>query len=192
MASVEMKITVVAVGDGAVGKTSMLVSYAQGHFPTGYVPTVFDNYNAIEIVGGRNIEICLIDTAGQEAYDQLRLLSYKNVDITMICFDTSLWDSLDNVVTKWAPEVKENCPNKPLVLVGTKIDKRKETKSKSCVSTSKGKSVAKQIGAVDYLECSALTSDGLTTVFSETIQIAVNGEKTTRIKEKVESCCVLV
>ena len=39
MASVEMKITVVAVGDGAVGKTSMLVSYAQGHFPTGYVPT---------------------------------------------------------------------------------------------------------------------------------------------------------
>merc|ERR1712018_149641 len=118
------------VGDGAVGKTSLLIVYSSGAYNGDeYIPTVFDNYQTTEMVDKKPITLLLWDTAGQADYDRLRPLAYPQTDVFIICFSVDNPASFNNVLEKWHPEVMHYCPDVPIILAGTKIDLRddKET-----------------------------------------------------------------
>jgi len=178
-------IKLVVVGDGAVGKTCLLIAYTSNAFPKDYIPTVFDNYCANIVVDGKAINLGLWDTAGQEDYDRLRPLSYPQTDVFLLCFSVVNPSSFDNVTVKWYREVNHHCSHTPIILVGTKTDLRDEkdvqdqlkSKGQSVITTEMGLAKANEIGAKRYLECSAKTQKGLKIVFEEAVRALCGNEK---------------
>ncbi|KAL4630603.1 rho-related GTP-binding protein RhoB-like [Arapaima gigas] len=179
MAAVRKKLVV--VGDGACGKTCLLIVFSKDEFPEVYVPTVFETYVADIEVDGKQVQLALWDTAGQEDYDRLRPLSYPDTDVILMCFSVDSPDSLENIPEKWVPEVKHFCPNVPIILVANKKDLRHDEVTRSELARIKqepvkaedGRAMAVRIGAYDYLECSARTKEGVRDVFESATRAAL-------------------
>ena len=171
-------IKLCVVGDGAVGKSCILVCYTTGQYPGEYVPTIFDNYSANAMVDDKQYQLSLWDTAGQEDYDRLRPLSYPNTDCFIVCYDTTNRTSLSNVEKKWLPELQKYCPEAPIVLVGTKSDMKNDPRcvaklepDRKVVSSEEGLQAAQKLNTAAWKECSSLTMEGLNEVFDTAIRI---------------------
>ena len=85
-------------------------------------------------VDNKEIELALLDTAGQEDYDRLRPLSYPDADVVLICFSVDNPDTLDSIMDKWNPEVSHFCEGIPKILVGLKTDLRNDPKTIEALS----------------------------------------------------------
>lgn len=186
----------VVLGDGGVGKTCLLLSYSTNSFPGEHVVTVFDHYITNVMAGNRPISLGLWDTAGQETYDRLRPLAYPQTNVFLVCFSLVEKTSYENVRDKWYPEVEHHCPFTPVILVGTKLDLREnngmqETERLEPISKTEGLALAKCIGAVAYLECSALTQKGLKDVFDTVIATALVTPEPKRLPENQRPCLLL-
>jgi len=176
----DLKVTV--VGDSAVGKTSLLISYTTNAFPGDHVPTVFDNYSCNSFVENEAIQLGLWDTSGSSDFNELRPLSYPGTDAFIVCFSIIDPPSLKNVQEKWYTEIRAHCPTSPIILVGTKFDLRGKPEVLATlkkqgldpVTTAEGQAMANQINAYKYIECSALTQDNLQEVFHETIRSVIS------------------
>ncbi|EIT72353.1 Ras-related small GTPase, Rho type [Aspergillus oryzae 3.042] len=166
----------VLLGDGACGKTSALNVFTRGFFPTVYEPTVFENYVHDIFVDNVHMELSLWDTAGQEEFDRLRALSYEDTHVIMLCFSVDSPDSFENVASKWVDEISENCPGVKMVLTALKCDLRKdefENPNPNAITYEQGLAKAKEIGAVKYLECSAVQNRGIMETFYEAAKVAL-------------------
>ncbi|KAG5536831.1 hypothetical protein RHGRI_024310 [Rhododendron griersonianum] len=183
-------IKCVTVGDGAVGKTCMLICYTSNKFPTDYIPTVFDNFSANVVVEGTTVNLGLWDTAGQEDYNRLRPLSYRGADVFVLAFSLVSRASYENILKKWIPELQHFAPGVPVVLAGTKLDLREDKHYLSDhpglvpVTTAQGEELRKQIGAAYYIECSSKTQQNVKAVFDAAIKVVIKPPQKQKEKKK--------
>lgn len=195
---------IVILGDGACGKTSLLNVFTRGYFPKVYEPTVFENYIHDIFIDGQQVQLSLWDTAGQEEFDKLRSLSYADTHCIILCFSIDNPDSLSNVKNKWVGEILEHCEGVRLILVALKADMRQsddpqdiqqqqqQQHSRRLVSYEDGVTVAKEIGALRYLECSAMNNRGVKEVFTEAARIALAAKVTSDSQDHSDSSCTIM
>jgi len=188
-------------GDGATGKTCLAIVMSSGSFPGEYVPSVFDAY-AIQVVvpelGSYNLGIW--DVGGREDYDRLRPMSYPGTDVFLLVFSVVSPASFENVRAKWNTEVTHHMPNVPKILVATKLDLRDdpatleklESKKLKPITSEQGAAIAKEIGAVAYMETSALTGVGVKELAHAAVRIAVKPRGGSRMAKRKAGGCIVM
>lgn len=157
------------------------------------------------------MQLSLWDTAGQEEFDRLRSLSYSDTHTIMLCFSVDSHDSLENVQSKWVSEIVDHCEGVKLVLVALKCDLRSNEDDpvaeaepqdkaaagtqggaqKRLISYEEGLGVAKKVGALRYLECSAKKNRGVNEAFTEAARCALSAKPKGSHDEEKSGCTIM-
>ncbi len=160
------KITV--IGDGGVGKTSLIKKYTQGSFQKQYIKTLgaqFSKYD--EKVEGNMVKLFFWDIAGQAEFSFMRPTFYKGSKAAIIVFSHGPGEekSFSNI-TEWHEDIKKYCGNIPIILFGNKIDLIDLEK----IDDGKAEEIVDQRKFLGYYKTSAKTGNGVYEAFQAIIQ----------------------
>ena len=157
-------LKIITLGEATVGKTSIIRRYIHNIFEENNLSTIGLNFSfkQVKLKSGKNINIKLIDTAGQEKYRSLAKSYFKNVDIVLFVFALDDQNSFDNMIN-WINLFNENHNGKegiPRYLIGNKADKEKKVQ----------KDMIDQFinqNKIKYYETSAKNNTGIDELFQE-------------------------
>jgi small GTP-binding protein len=145
---------VVVVGEGGVGKTSLILRYTQDRFLGEYITTIGTNFAVKTLsVNDQQIKLQLWDLGGQQQFMRIRSFYYPGARAAMLVYSVADKKSFD-AIPKWTKEVGAVCGNIPLTLIGNKIDLDAER----IVKKEEGAQQASQRKA-DFFETSAKTGE---------------------------------
>uniref|UniRef100_A0A4W5LAH3 Ras-related protein Rab-23 n=1 Tax=Hucho hucho TaxID=62062 RepID=A0A4W5LAH3_9TELE len=128
----EVAIKVVVVGNGAVGKSSMIQRYCKGIFTKDYKKTIGVDFLERQILVNDDEEVRLMlwDTAGQEEFDAITKAYYRGAQACVLVFSTTDRESFE-AVGSWWEKVELEVGDIPTVLVQNKIDLLDDTMIKN-------------------------------------------------------------
>ncbi|KAL3873227.1 hypothetical protein ACJMK2_036367 [Sinanodonta woodiana] len=166
-----------------VGKTGLALTFMKQKLPEKYVATVFDNFaTGSQSITGDRCTVNMFDTAGRQDYEGLRVFTYKESEVIVVCYSVMDRVSFCSVQDHWMPEILNilgSTNKKSVILVATQVDLRNTTDYEKVysVSTSEGQRLAKDIGAETFIECSAVTNKGVAELFQNVILCGVKQRK---------------
>lgn len=121
-AEVAAEWKLVLVGDGGVGKTTLVKRHLTGEFEKKYIPTLGVDVHPLKFFTNCGV-VCfnVWDTAGQEKFGGLRDGYYIQGECAIIMFDVTSRITYKNV-PEWYKDITRVCESIPIVLVGNKVD----------------------------------------------------------------------
>ena len=193
---------ILTIGDGGVGKTSILRRYVENKFLKHHLSTIgIDFLSKTLKIKDKEIKLKIWDTAGQERYRQITSHIYKDADGIILVFDVTSEESF-NQITDWMEQIKNNVSKEEinLILIGNKCDL-----ADRMVEKERGEEMAKKL-KIKYFETSALTGQGINEAFEElakqifrnknpnenisrNISITYNKPEDALKKKKGKGCC---
>eukprot|EP00735_Rhodelphis_limneticus_P012277 TRINITY_DN54_c0_g1::TRINITY_DN54_c0_g1_i1::g.14762::m.14762 TRINITY_DN54_c0_g1::TRINITY_DN54_c0_g1_i1::g.14762 ORF type:complete len:271 (+),score=61.56,sp/Q9ULC3/RAB23_HUMAN/48.87/1e-75,Ras/PF00071.17/1.3e-48,Miro/PF08477.8/5.4e-15,Arf/PF00025.16/7.6e-07,MMR_HSR1/PF01926.18/0.00029,MobB/PF03205.9/0.027,MobB/PF03205.9/7.5e+02,MobB/PF03205.9/1.4e+03,Gtr1_RagA/PF04670.7/0.0064,Gtr1_RagA/PF04670.7/3.2e+03,PduV-EutP/PF10662.4/0.037,AAA_24/PF13479.1/0.066,AAA_24/PF13479.1/1.5e+03,FeoB_N/PF02421.13/3 len=147
----ETTIKVIVVGNGGVGKTSMIRRFCKGAYTDAYKKTIgvdfLEKRHYIDALG-EEIVLLLWDTAGQEEFDTLTRKYYRGAGACVLAFSTTDRDSF-LAIEKWKKKVEDECGDISCVLVQNKTD----LLDQAVVTTEESEGLARKLGLKFYRTC---------------------------------------
>ena len=162
MASHDYLFKLLIVGESGVGKTCILLRFADNQFEESFLSTIGVDFKVKEITSeGKKVKLQIWDSAGQERFRNITSSYYRNCAGIIVVYDITKHDTFDRV-SGWIEEVKKFVPTAPLMVVGNKCDLEEQR----TVSKEEGQELCNKHGC-SFVESSAKTAMGIDEVFEE-------------------------
>ena len=124
--SEEFGFKICVLGDGAVGKTSLIKKFTKGTFEMDYIKTIgaqFSRFN--KKINEDIVNLIFWDISGQDDFNFLQPLFYKESKACIIVYsleENGLGNESFKHIKNWHNELKKYCGNIPVVVFANKVD----------------------------------------------------------------------
>ncbi|XP_026668192.1 ras-related protein Ral-a isoform X2 [Ceratina calcarata] len=184
---------VIMVGSGGVGKSALTLQFMYDEFVEDYEPTKADSYRKKVVLDGEEVQIDILDTAGQEDYAAIRDNYFRSGEGFLCVFSITEDDSFQ-ATQEFREQILrvKNDENIPFLLVGNKSDLQEKRK----VSLADAQARAQQWG-VPYVETSAKTKENVDKVFFDLMRAiaarkAQENQGDGSERKRKTNCCILL
>mmetsp|Transcript_26175 Transcript_26175/g.80522 ORF Transcript_26175/g.80522 Transcript_26175/m.80522 type:complete len:202 (-) Transcript_26175:266-871(-) len=147
----DLQIKLLMIGDSAVGKTSLLLRYANDTFSSTFITTIGIDFKIKTIdLDGKRVKLQIWDTAGQEQFRTITRSYFRGAQGIVLVYDITDRGTF-NSVRSWMSQIADHADAQVnRVLIGNKCDHE----SARQVSTDEGQRLAEEYG-VRFFETSA-------------------------------------
>lgn len=147
----DMQIKLLMIGDSGVGKTCLLLRYANDSFSPTFITTIGIDFKIKNVdIEGTRIKLQIWDTAGQERFRTITTSYFRGAQGILLVYDVTDRRSFESI-RNWISQIQQHADvhvNK--ILVGNKCDMVDE----KVVSTAEGQKLAAEFG-IPFAEVSA-------------------------------------